>query len=120
MAGSEWHIASDMLPLPHILGCIFHVIWVIIFGSLIGAYDVFRTCKGQGGNYVAADAGLLTVFCVLILCELAVIFIGLRGKYKFRDSSETSPFGSGTYLKQQTQHTRIACRKDVSLISQAF
>ncbi|KAK9831061.1 hypothetical protein WJX74_001575 [Apatococcus lobatus] len=79
IAGSEWHIASDMLPLPHIVGLIFHVVWVIVFGSLIGVYDVFRTCSGQGGNYVAADAGLLTIFCVLSLCEVAIIVIGFRG-----------------------------------------
>lgn len=79
IAGSEWHIATDMLPLPHLIGLVFHVVWVVVFGSLIGVYDVFRTCSGQGGNYVAADAGLLTVFCALSLCEIAVITIGLRG-----------------------------------------
>ena len=81
IAGSEWHIASDLLPLPHIIGLVFHVVWVIVFGTLIGVYDVFKTCSGQGGNYVAADAGLLTIFCLLSLCEVAVIVIGFRGAH---------------------------------------
>lgn len=92
IAGSEWHIATDMLPLPHLIGLIFHLVWVIVFGSLIGYYDVFRTCSGQGGNYVAADAGLLTVFCVLSLCEMAVIAIGFRGARS--EAPSTKPWHS--------------------------
>ena len=53
--GRRWHMASDMLPIPGICGAVVHVIWIIVFGALVGHYNilsedcVLKTGARQGG-----------------------------------------------------------------------
>ena len=48
-------MASDMLPIPGICGAIVHVIWIVVFGALVGRYNilsedcVLKTGARQGG-----------------------------------------------------------------------
>ena len=53
--GRRWHMASDMLPIPGICGAAVHIIWIIVFGALVGRYNILsedcvtKTGGRQGG-----------------------------------------------------------------------
>ena len=76
--GRSWHIATDLLPVPIAIGAASHVVLVIVYGSLIGYYDMFRGCDA-GDPQIATAASLLAIFAASLLSEATLVVITLRG-----------------------------------------
>ena len=87
----RWHATTDTLPFPLGFGAMFHAVFLIVYGALIGRFDVWNTCPGQGAHYIAVTGSLMTIiFCELVL-ELAMIYVGLKGAHR---SDPDAPGGS--------------------------
>lgn len=80
VAKSEWHFSSDMLALSHTLAAQIRIVWLAVLCPFIGYYNVFKSCSGEGKNFVAVVAGLVTSNCMLFLLEVATILVSLRGR----------------------------------------
>ena len=76
--GRSWHIATDLLPLPIGIGAASHIVLVIVYGSLIGYYDMFKGCDA-GNPQVATAASLLAIFAVSFISETALVIFTSRG-----------------------------------------
>ena len=74
-------MASDMIPLPALAALIIHTLWIIIFGPIVGAYDVFpdRPCGRPGVQYQAVCGGFLAIYALSWVFELALFIVGCRG-----------------------------------------
>lgn len=79
--GRRWHMASDMMPLPALAALLIHTIWIIIFGPIVQAYQVFpdRACSRPGVHYQAVCGGFLAIYAVSWVFELALFIVGCRG-----------------------------------------
>jgi hypothetical protein len=69
-----------MVPVPSLLGCIFHGVWVVVFSSIVPHFHGFHGCNGPGRHYVVITAGLLAVFALSFIAEIALTVIGCRGE----------------------------------------
>ena len=76
----RWHATTDTMPFPLAFGALFHASFLIVYGALIGAYDIWDPCPGQGSNYIAVTGALMTIFFLELCLELAMIYVGLKGK----------------------------------------
>lgn len=79
--GRRWHTTTDMVPVPCILGSVFHGAWVIIFIALVRHYHIWGECAGSGKHYVVTTAGLMAVFVLCFAGELALAILGVQGLY---------------------------------------
>lgn len=81
--GRRWHMASDMMPLPALAALLIHTVWIIIFGPIVQAYNVFpdRSCGRPGVQYQAVCGGFLAIYAVSWAFELALFIVGCRGKF---------------------------------------
>lgn len=81
--GRRWHMASDMMPLPALAAWLIHTVWIIIFGPIVQAYNVFpdRSCGRPGVQYQAVCGGFLAIYAVSWVFELALFIVGCRGKF---------------------------------------
>ena len=79
--GRRWHMATDMIPLPALAALIIHTLWIIIFGPIVRAYDVFpdRPCGRPGVQYQAVCGGFLAIYGLSWVFELALFIVGCRG-----------------------------------------
>eukprot|EP00891_Asterochloris_glomerata_P004182 jgi/Astpho2/4182/Aster-x1205 len=94
--GRRWHMASDMLPIPGICGAVVHVIWIIVFGALVGRYKilsedcVLKTGARQGGIQLQAGAeqlpkdqvvagAFMAIYAASLLGEIALTWVGFQG-----------------------------------------
>lgn len=76
-------MASDMMPLPALAAWLIHTVWIIIFGPIVQAYNVFpdRSCGRPGVQYQAVCGGFLAIYAVSWVLELALFVVGCRGKF---------------------------------------
>ena len=79
--GRRWHMATDMIPLPALSALIIHTLWIIIFGPVVQAYNVFpdRPCVRPGVQYQAVCGGFLAIYGLSWVFELALFIVGCRG-----------------------------------------
>lgn len=77
--GRRWHTTTDMVPVPCIMGSIFHGAWVIIFIGLVRHYHIWASCIGDGTHYVVTSAGLMAVFVLCLAGELVLAVLGCQG-----------------------------------------
>ena len=77
--GRRWHTTTDMVPVPCILGSVFHGAWVVIFIVLVRHYHIWVSCLGEGKHYVVTTAGLMAVFVLCFLGELVLAILGVQG-----------------------------------------
>ena len=68
-----------MVPVPCILGSVFHGVWVIVFIGLVRHYRIWVSCEGSGIHYVVTTAGLMAVFVLCLAGELALAYLGTQG-----------------------------------------
>ena len=81
MYGRRWHTTTDMVPVPCILGSVFHGAWVVIFICLVRHYHIWGECAGSGRHYVVTTAGLMAVFVLCLVGELVLAILGVQGLY---------------------------------------
>ena len=79
--GRRWHTTTDMVPVPCILGSVFHGAWVVIFICLVRHYHIWGECMGDGKHYVVTTAGLMAVFVLCFVGELVLAILGVQGLY---------------------------------------
>ena len=79
--GRRWHTTTDMVPVPCILGSVFHGAWVVIFICLVRHYHIWGECAGDGKHYVVTTAGLMAVFVLCFVGELVLAVLGVQGLY---------------------------------------
>ncbi len=77
--GRRWHTTTDMVPVPCIMGSIFHGAWVIIFIGLVRHYHIWASCIGEGTHYVVTSAGLMAVFVLCLAGEIVLAVLGCQG-----------------------------------------
>ena len=117
--GRSWHIATDLLPLPIGIGAASHIVLVIVYGSLIGYYDMFKGCDA-GDPQVATAASLLAIFAVSFISETALVIITSRGA-----RLGTAPVSSRKFvLKREEHQARVSelctcCQSEAHLEGQA-
>ena len=75
----RWHATTDTLPFPLSFGALFHAVFLIVYGALIGRFGVWSSCPGQGANYIAVTGGLMAIIFAELVLELAMIYCGLKG-----------------------------------------
>ena len=70
-----------MVPVPCILGSIFHGAWIIVFIGLGRHFHIWASCVGEGTHYVVTTAGLMSVFALCLVGELLLAILGCQGSY---------------------------------------
>lgn len=77
--GRRWHTCTDMVPVPSILGLLFHGAWIVVFCTLISVTDEWKACQGEGIHYIVTTGGLVAVFVFSFVAEVLLTGIGCRG-----------------------------------------
>ena len=111
--GRSWHIATDLLPVPIAIGAASHVVLVIVYGSLIGYYNMFRGCDA-GNPQIATAASLLAIFAASLLSETTLVVITSRGT-ALRRSSFCQPLQAQAQQQQRQTNKSGALLLDSSL-----
>ena len=68
-----------MVPVPSILGVLFHGVWIVVFCTLISISDEWKACQGEGVHYIVTTGGLVAVFVLSFVAEVLLTGIGCRG-----------------------------------------
>lgn len=84
--GRRWHIASDVVPVPALIGVFLHVIWLVVFAPLTAHYNILsQPCYNSNGTYqggvqlkIVAGA-FMAIYALCLLGEAALAYFGFQG-----------------------------------------
>ena len=84
--GRRWHIATDVIPVPALIGALLHVIWLVVFGPLTAHYDILsQNCKNSDGTYQGGVqlqivcGAFIVIYALCLLWEVALAYFGFQG-----------------------------------------
>ena len=104
----RWHATTDTLPFPLSFGALFHAVFLIVYGALIGRFDVWSSCPGQGANYIAVTGGLMAIVFAELVLELAMIYYGLKGAHSASCLGWKLPPAPSISVRQPSLLSKIA------------